>query len=158
MYKRQKYGCAFSALTREGEQISSPSINGRSDKVFSRQALSDVIEQRYAEIFNLIKQRLAISDFSQALPAGFVLTGGASKIEGISQLGEEIFQIPVRVGQPSGLVGLTDISPKFVKQYINIGELIKDAAAQYRKEVMSREFPTKNHVYGMKPAIVKKEN
>ena len=106
---KKKYGCASSALTREGEQISSPSINGRTDKVFSRQALSDVIEHRYAEIFNLIKQRLGISDFSQVLPAGIVLTGGASKIEGISQLGEEIFQIPVRVGQPSGLIGLTDI-------------------------------------------------
>ena len=55
------------------------------------------------------------------------------------------------------MVGLTDISPKFVKQYINIGELIKDAAVQYRKEVISREFPTKNHVYGMRPTIVKKE-
>ena len=55
------------------------------------------------------------------------------------------------------MVGLTDISPKFVKQYINIGELIKDAAVQYRKEVISREFPTKNHVYGMIPTIVKKE-
>ena len=55
------------------------------------------------------------------------------------------------------MVGLTDISPKFVKQYINIGELIKDAAVQYRKEVISREFPTKNHVYGMTPTIVKKE-
>ena len=106
---KKKYGCASSALTREGEQISSPSINGRTDKVFSRQALSDVIEHRYAEIFNFIKQRLGISDFSQVLPAGIVLTGGASKIEGISQLGEEIFQIPVRVGQPSGLIGLTDI-------------------------------------------------
>ena len=55
------------------------------------------------------------------------------------------------------MVGLTDISPKFVKQYINIGELIKDAAVQYRKEVISREFPNKNHVYGMTPTIVKKE-
>ena len=57
----------------------------------------------------MIKQRLEINDLSQYLPAGIVLTGGASKIEGISQLGEEIFQVPVRVGKPKGLVGLTDI-------------------------------------------------
>ena len=57
----------------------------------------------------MIKQRLGINDLSQLLPAGIVLTGGASKIEGISQLGEEIFQVPVRVGKPKGLVGLTDI-------------------------------------------------
>ena len=106
---KKKYGCASSSLTDEGDQISSPSINGRSEKVFSRQALADVIEHRYAEIFQLIRQRLGISDLSQVLPAGIVLTGGASKIEGISQLGEEIFQIPVRVGKPKGLIGLTDI-------------------------------------------------
>ena len=106
---KKKYGCASSSLTNEGDKISTPSINGRSDKVFSRQALADVIEHRYAEIFQMIKQRLGITDLSQLLPAGIVLTGGASKIEGISQLGEEIFQVPVRVGKPKGLVGLTDI-------------------------------------------------
>ena len=106
---KKKYGCASSSLTSEGEKISTPSINGRSDKVFSRQALSDVIEHRYAEIFQMIRQRLEINDLSQYLPAGIVLTGGASKIEGISQLGEEIFQVPVRVGKPKGLIGLSDI-------------------------------------------------
>ena len=106
---KKKYGCASSSLTNEGEKISTPSINRRSEKIFSRQALADVIEHRYAEIFQMIKQRLEINDLSQYLPAGIVLTGGASKIEGISQLGEEIFQVPVRVGKPKGLVGLTDI-------------------------------------------------
>ena len=106
---KKKYGCASSSLTSEGEKISTPSINGRSDKVFSRQALADVIEYRYAEIFQMIRQRLEINDLSQYLPAGIVLTGGASKIEGISQLGEEIFQVPVRVGKPKGLIGLSDI-------------------------------------------------
>ena len=106
---KKKYGCASSSLTNEGEKISTHSINRRSEKIFSRQALADVIEHRYAEIFQMIKQRLEINDLSQYLPAGIVLTGGASKIEGISQLGEEIFQVPVRVGKPKGLVGLTDI-------------------------------------------------
>ena len=106
---KKKYGCASSSLTSEGEKISTPSINGRSDKVFSRQALADVIEHRYAEIFQMIRQRLEINDLSQYLPAGIVLTGGASKIEGISQLGEEIFHVPVRVGKPKGLICLSDI-------------------------------------------------
>ena len=55
------------------------------------------------------------------------------------------------------MLGLTDISPKFVKQYINIGDLIKEAAIQYREEVTARTFPTSDHTYGMKPVIVKKE-
>ena len=55
------------------------------------------------------------------------------------------------------MLGLTDISPKFVKQYINIGDLIKEAAIQYCEEVTARTFPTSDHTYGMKPVIVKKE-
>lgn len=55
------------------------------------------------------------------------------------------------------MVGLTNISPKFVKQYVNISELIKEAAAKYRNEVIMREFPSKEHTYGMKPYLAKKE-
>lgn len=55
------------------------------------------------------------------------------------------------------MVGLTNISPKFVKQYVNISELIKEAATKYRNEVITREFPSKEHTYGMKPYLVKKE-
>ena len=55
------------------------------------------------------------------------------------------------------MLGLTDISPKFVKQYINIGDLIKEAAITYREEVTSRKFPSSEHTYGRKPVIVKKE-
>jgi 3-methyl-2-oxobutanoate hydroxymethyltransferase len=53
------------------------------------------------------------------------------------------------------MIGLTNITPKFVKEYINIGELIEDAASSYSNEVRNKKFPTKDHTYSMNPTIVK---
>ena len=106
---KKKHGCAWSKLADSDEIISTQSINGRENQSFSREGLATVIEERYQEIFQIIKQRLGNINFSQEIPAGIVLTGGASRIEGISQLAEEIFQAPVRVGKPEGLIGLSDI-------------------------------------------------
>ena len=53
------------------------------------------------------------------------------------------------------MIGLTNITPKFVKEYINIGKLIEEAANSYSNEVRSKEFPAKNHTYSMNPTIIK---
>ena len=53
------------------------------------------------------------------------------------------------------MIGLTNITPKFVKEYINIGKLIEEAANSYSNEVRNKEFPTKNHTYSMNPSIIK---
>ena len=106
---KKKHGCAWSDLADSDELITTQSINGRENQSFSRQGLSSVIEVRYQEIFQIIKQHLGNTNLTQLLPAGIVLTGGASRIEGISQLGEEVFQTPVRVGKTQGLIGLSDI-------------------------------------------------
>jgi cell division protein FtsA len=106
---KKKHGCAWSELADSDEMITTQSINGRENQSFSRHGLSTVIEERYQEIFQIIKQRMGNINLAQAIPAGIVLTGGASRIEGISQLAEAIFQAPVRVGKPQGLIGLSDI-------------------------------------------------
>jgi cell division protein FtsA len=75
----------------------------------SRQALAEVIEPRYDELFSLIQAELRRSGFEDLIPAGIVLTGGTSKMEGAVDLAEEIFHMPVRLGSPAGVAGLTDI-------------------------------------------------
>ena len=72
-------------------------------------ALASVIEQRYLDIFGLIKQKLNLSSLENNIPAGIVITGGTSRMEGVTQLAEEVFNAPVRIGSPSGLIGLSDI-------------------------------------------------
>jgi cell division protein FtsA len=106
---KKKYGCASSSIIHENETIEVPGMAGRKNKIFSRMALASVIEQRYLDIFGLIKQKLNLSSLENNIPAGIVITGGTSRMEGVAQLAEEVFNTPVRIGSPSGLIGLSDI-------------------------------------------------
>jgi cell division protein FtsA len=104
-----KYGCALAKLTGESETVKVPSVGDRADRDLSRQALAEVIEPRYEELFMLIQAELRRSGFEELVAAGIVLTGGTSRMEGVVELAEEIFHMPVSIGKPKGVTGLTDI-------------------------------------------------
>ncbi|QFT55964.1 cell division protein FtsA [Microbulbifer sp. THAF38] len=104
-----KYACALAKLAREGETIKVPSVGDREPRDLSRQALAEVVEPRYDELFTLVQAELRRSGFEDLCAAGVVLTGGSSKMEGAVELAEEIFHMPVRLAVPQGISGLTDI-------------------------------------------------
>ena len=104
-----KYACALAKLAGENETIKVPSVGDRSARDLSRQALAEVVEPRYDELFTLIQGELRRSGFESLVGAGIVLTGGTSKMEGVVELAEEIFHMPVSIGKPRGVRGLTDI-------------------------------------------------
>jgi cell division protein FtsA len=104
-----KYACALASLAGENETIKVPGVGERGDRDLSRQALTEVVEPRYDELFTLVQAELRRSGFEDLIAAGIVLTGGSAKIEGVVELAEEIFHMPVRVGKPQGVTGLTDI-------------------------------------------------
>lgn len=104
-----KYACALASLAGENETIKVPSVGDRSDRDLSRQALAEVVEPRYDELFTLIQAELRRSGFEGLLAAGVVLTGGTSKLEGSVELAEEIFHLPVSLGKPRHVSGLADI-------------------------------------------------
>tara|TARA_A100001011_G_C14317227_1_gene848549 strand:+ start:1662 stop:2864 length:1203 start_codon:yes stop_codon:yes gene_type:complete len=104
-----KYACALAKLAGENETIKVPSVGDRSARDLSRQALAEVVEPRYDELFTLIQGELRRSGFESLVGAGIVLTGGTSKMEGVVELAEEIFHMPVSIGKPRGIRGLTDI-------------------------------------------------
>ena len=104
-----KYACALGSLARENETIKIPSVGDRSDRDLSRQALAEVVEPRYEELFSLVQAELRRSGFEDLVAAGIVLTGGTSKIEGAIELAEEIFHMPVSLGKPKNVAGLSDI-------------------------------------------------
>ena len=106
---KQKYGCAVSSMTKPEEIMMVPGMGGRQERELSRQALADVLERRYVEIFSMAQQKLSMSGFDQLIPAGIVLTGGASKVEAASELAEEIFHAPVRIGSPYSVEGFSEI-------------------------------------------------
>ena len=104
-----KYACALASLARPEESIEVPSVGDRAPRELSRQALAEVVEPRYEELFNLVQGELRRSGYEELLAGGVVLTGGTSKMEGVVELAEEIFHMPVRLGAPQQVKGLTDI-------------------------------------------------
>ncbi|WP_163832595.1 cell division protein FtsA [Spartinivicinus ruber] len=104
-----KYACALTQLARAEELIKVPSVGDRPPRDLSRQALAEVVEPRYEELFTLVQGALRRSGFEELIPAGIVLTGGTAKMEGVVELAEEIFHMPVRLGMPTDIKGLSDV-------------------------------------------------
>ena len=104
-----KYACALAKLTSADETIQVPSVGDRAARSLSRQSLAEVVEPRYDELFTLVQAELRRSGYEGLVAAGIVLTGGTSKMEGVIELAEEIFHMPVRLGSPQNIKGLVDI-------------------------------------------------
>jgi len=104
-----KYACALRQLTSLEDTIEVPGVGDREAKKMSRQTLAEVVEPRYEELFTLVQAELRRSGFEEIIPAGIVLTGGSSKMEGLIELAEEVFHMPVRLGVPQGVSGLVDV-------------------------------------------------
>ncbi|MDX9873373.1 MAG: cell division protein FtsA [Spongiibacteraceae bacterium] len=104
-----KYACALTQLARPDETIKVPSVGDRPPRDLGRQALAEVVEPRYDELFTLVQAELRRSGYEDLIPAGIVLTGGTARMEGAVELAEEIFHMPVRIGVPHDVAGLTDI-------------------------------------------------
>ena len=104
-----KYACALPQLAQAYDMIKVPGVGDRPARELSRQTLAEVVVARYDELFTLIQAELRGSGFEDLIAAGVVLTGGASKMEGVVELAEEIFHMPVSVGSPARVTGLKDI-------------------------------------------------
>ena len=104
-----KYACALRQLANPDEAIEVPSVGDRPPRKLSRQTLAEVVEPRYEELLSLVQAELRKSGFEEMIAAGVVLTGGSSKMEGAVDLAEEIFHVPVRLGFPQYVSGLSDV-------------------------------------------------
>jgi cell division protein FtsA len=104
-----KYGCSLATLVRKDETIEVPSVGGRKPRVLSRQTLAEIIEPRVEEILTLVHNEVVRTGFANLLASGIVLTGGSAILEGVPELAEQIFNLPVRRGTPIGIGGLVDL-------------------------------------------------
>lgn len=106
-----KHGCALPQLLQRDEEIEVPSTGDHPPRRISRQAMSEVIRARYEELFrDFISRELHRSGFYDRIAGGVVLTGGAARMHGVIELAEEIFEVPVRLGLPQNVRGMTDIA------------------------------------------------
>ncbi|MCD6569225.1 MAG: cell division protein FtsA [Deltaproteobacteria bacterium] len=104
-----KYGHAIAANVSNDEQIEVPSIGGDSVSTVSRRILAEIVESRMEELFKLAYTEIRNTGLADQASAGLVLTGGASPLEGVTDLAESILHMPVRVGLPRGVKGLVEL-------------------------------------------------
>jgi len=106
---KKKFGCVTSPLSDEQETIEVPSVGrGKKPRVLSRQLLADIIQPRAEEIFRLVDNDIKRMGYEKSLNSGIVLTGGTALLEGLEEVAESVFDLPVRRGEPSGIGGLVD--------------------------------------------------
>ncbi|MFO7883547.1 MAG: cell division protein FtsA [Desulfobacteraceae bacterium] len=103
------HGTCLPENIRNGETIEVPGVGGRDPKPLSRDILSEIIEPRVEEMFSILKDEIYSNGLENAFPSGIVLTGGSALLDGISEIVESVFSVPVRVGQPEEIGGLKDI-------------------------------------------------
>lgn len=106
---KRLHACALTQLADAEEMIDVPSIGDRPSRKISKQNLAEIIEPRYEELMLLVQAELRRSGYEGLIAAGVVLTGGSSKVTGLVDLAEEIFHMPVRLGIPQHVSGLTDV-------------------------------------------------
>ena len=131
-------GCCYSEFVEDDEDIEVPGVGGREPKNMPRSLLVEIIEPRVEELFTLIKREIYKSGVYDSLASGIVLTGGTVIMEGMVELAEEIFELPVRRGNPNPVGGLYDVinSP----MYATAVGLLLYGSKNFKRE----EFPVKS--------------
>ncbi len=104
-----QHGCALASLADLNATIEIPGVAHRQKKDLSPKHLAEIIEARYEELFTLVAAELRRSGFEDLVAAGIVLTGGAAKIKGVLELAEQVFQMPIRLGAPQNISGMTEV-------------------------------------------------
>jgi cell division protein FtsA len=109
------HGCSLASLVRPDETIEVAGVGGRKPRMVPRRLLAEIIEPRVEEMFSLIQREVIQSGHGDVLSGGVVITGGSSLLEGMPEMAEFIFEMPVKRGIPQGIGGLRDVvnSPKF---------------------------------------------
>ena len=97
---KKKYGCAMSKMVGANETVEVPSVGGRKPRTLMRKTLADIIEPRVEEILSLVHDEIKKSGCEKLLASGIVLTGGCANLEGVVELAESVFSLPVRRGYP----------------------------------------------------------
>ena len=135
---KKKYGCIAGPVIEEQETIEVPSVGkGRKPRLLSRQILADIIQPRAEEIFRLVDGDIKRMGYEKSLNSGIVLTGGTALLEGLEEVAEEVFDLPVRRGDPAGVGGLVDRVS--TPDYATAVGLILHGFANWQEKGLSRD-------------------
>src|SRR5438270_337427 len=105
---KRKCGCALSSLVDEDETMEVASVGGRQPRLMARRVLSEILQPRAEEIFHVVWDDIRRAGYEKSLNSGIVLTGGGAILDGMPEIAEQIFDLPIRRGCPCGVGGLAD--------------------------------------------------
>ncbi len=105
---KRRCGCALSSMVDEDETMEVASVGGRPSRVMRRSILSQILQPRAEELFHLLWDEICRAGYEKSLNSGIVLTGGGAILEGLPEIAEQIFDLPIRRGAPAGVGGLAD--------------------------------------------------
>jgi cell division protein FtsA len=105
---KRRSGCCLSAMVDEDETIEVASVGGRKPRLLPRRILSEILQPRAEETFHLLWDAVRTAGYEKSLNSGIVLTGGSAVLDGMSEIAEQIFDLPIRRGCPAGVGGLAD--------------------------------------------------
>ncbi len=106
---KKKFGCALATLVDDQETIEVDGVGGRKSRTVPRKELSHILEARSEELLNMISHDVRMSGLQPLLGSGLVITGGSSQLDGLIEMGEFIFDLPLRRGYPTPVGGLKDV-------------------------------------------------
>jgi cell division protein FtsA len=106
---KKKFGSCLSRSIHGEETLEVPGMGGSQPRTLPRQILGEILEPRMEEIFSLIKREIYRAAMESRVNSGMVVTGGTSLLEGVTEIAESIFEVPVRLGKPIGISGLVDV-------------------------------------------------
>ncbi len=132
-----RHGCALRQLADPAQMIEVPGVGDRAPRLLSRQTLAEVIEPRVEELYSMVQKVLKDSGYEELLSSGIVLTGGSSVMQGMVDLGEEIFHMPVRLGVPRYAGGLSDVVRN--PRYATVVGLLLEGMAQTQRGMIARQ-------------------
>ncbi len=137
---KKKFGCALASMVDGNTTIEVQSVGGRKPRLLSLQIMSEILQPRATEIFTLIHEEVARAGFGRSLNAGVVLSGGGSILPGMTEVAEQVFDLPVRRGVPTGVEGLAE--PTSAPQFATaIGLAMFGAHNQPRRQRLTVSVP-----------------
>jgi cell division protein FtsA len=144
---KRRYGCALRELADPQEMVEVPGVGERGPKKMSRQTLAEVIEPRVEELYSLVQAELRRSGFEELLSSGIVITGGSAAMQGMVELGEEVFHMPVRLGLPSYSGGLSEVirNPRYST---GVGLLIAGLGQHHRQQIEKMQSGSFKQIFG----------
>jgi len=135
---KKKFGCAATSMMEDQETIEVPSVGrGKKARVLSRQLLADIIQPRAEEIFRLVDNDIKRMGYEKSLNSGVVFTGGTALLDGLEEVAENVFDLPVRRGDPAGVGGLVDRVN--TPDYATAVGLILYGYSQWRRKGISKD-------------------